>query len=177
MKSGVTILKSLSCTIIFVLITTSLGIAQQNYSTNINQQTIFDRLQSNLRVELSGSIITATHGMQFTFPAFWVGQKVKVEPLVGFFWEDFAGSIPASGIRMIYYFKRQPFDGSAENANTFYAGLSGMSTEFTTFGREVAGITFTGLLFGHSFNLTSNIELNPEVLLAIDESTSFQPEA
>ncbi|MCW9706799.1 hypothetical protein [Fodinibius salsisoli] len=166
-------MKRIYCAVLLVITITTLGKAQQTHSSG--QQTIFDRLQSNLRVELSGSVITATHGMQLTFPAFWIGHQVKVEPLIGFFWDDFSAPAPETGIRMIYYFKSQPLNGGVENS--LYAGLSGMSTKFTHFGREVTDVAVGGLVLGHSFGLSSSIELSPEILLGFDESSEFEPEA
>ncbi|GAA5520910.1 hypothetical protein LQ318_04165 [Aliifodinibius salicampi] len=70
-------LKQLVSTAFIVLFFWSAGSAQ-----DITRSTS-DRYFPPMSVTASGSVMTFTYGGALTFPALWINQSVKIEPMIG----------------------------------------------------------------------------------------------
>jgi hypothetical protein len=164
-------LKQLVSTAFLVLFIWSAGGAQDV------TRSVSDRYFPPMSVTASGGVMTFTYGGALTFPALWINESVKIEPMIGLVWRGFPGDsfsvYPAGGLRMLYYFKNQSLGG--QPVNSAYLGLGGMSNDLMFGGRQYSNTAISGLIVGYSFALSSTIQLSPEVMAAIDEDSQFRP--
>lgn len=167
--------KKVISTGVLLFLICSLSKAQQMPADT--SRTFFDRILPESHIVFGGSITANTYGLQAAFPTFWVKERIKIELLAGFFWNDFSSHgfdlNPAAGGRAIYYFKKQPLNGLP--VNSLYAGVSGMSTKLMFFGRDITEQSQTNVVIGYSFSLNPVIQIAPELSVGYHSGNRFRP--
>ncbi len=168
-------LKQIICTGILLCFCVSVQ-AQQQFPIDTTD-TFLEKYGPATYLDLSGEAIFTTYGAAISFPVLWIENRVKVQPLVGLFWNNFGqngqGITPALGVKALFYFRIQ-FWGAAP-VNSFYAGLSGLSNEVDFGMRSITYQSRAGLILGYDYSLFRFVKMAPELQFMVNVNGEFRP--
>lgn len=154
-------------TVLFLFCLYGSPCAQQTFPP---RQDGIDQYLPPMRVALAGEVSILTYGAALSFPVFWIDSRVKITPLIGFFWDDLTddGSDinPAVGGKLLVYFRKQYVD--RPSINSFYLGVGGMSSRLDLFGHAYKEDSSVDIIIGYDYALNLTFQIAPEIHLGVN---------
>ncbi len=170
--------KKIMLAVIFCVCSSLAAFAQNQFPNETDTTNAFwDQYRPATYLALAGEGTLTNYGFAISVPVIWIENRIKMTPILGLFWKDFAADgfdlNPAAGAKFLYYFKRQAFGHN--QTNSFYAGLGGMGTVRDLYNTEVTERSRAGLILGYDFNLNNTTGMAPELRLEVNENGNFYP--
>jgi hypothetical protein len=167
--------KQYLCTVAVLLCFCPAGLAQQQLPPNSLSTFPVKHLPAT-RAALAGEVTFTTYGAGIGFPILWIEENVKVVPLFGVMWQNFASggfqSRSATGVKLLYFFKNQPID--LVPTHSLYSGIGGMGTISNFFEGTANVYSRIGAILGYNFIVGDRVQLAPELFFGINEAESLR---
>ena len=169
--------KKYLCAVAVYLCFFSAGFAQQQLPPD-GLPKFPDKYLPDSYLALAAEGTFTTYGAGFSFPVFWIEERLKIVPLVGFMWQNFTSngfqSRTAAGSKLLFHFQKQPID--AAFVNSFYLGAGGMATITQFFGETETDHSRVGAIAGYDLTIGQSVRLAPELLLGVNQTGRFRAE-